>query len=150
MPVLRCLKLVTFQQLDETYLVSSPAVHEEQDNRSPIMKKPIKPRPGKSGSLRQRYAELLKLREQIRKLAGSGNNPQLHHRHRRKIGCGRHALFWIRGGRFYRRSANAPRSSLSTVDQVTCDFLSHVTLVDRQPLVIPFTVSLAIEPDRCL
>jgi len=74
----------------------------------------------------------------------------LHHRHRRKIGYGSHALLSIRGRRFYRRSANAPGSSLSTLDQVTCDFLSHGTMVDRQPLVIPFTVSRVIEPDRCL
>jgi len=49
------------------------------------MKKSAKPkeilgkRPGKPLSLRERYAELLKLREEVRKLTSSGINPQRQH-----------------------------------------------------------------------
>ena len=42
------------------------------------MKQSAKPKEilGKFGSLRERYAELLKLREQVRKLTSSRINPQ--------------------------------------------------------------------------
>jgi hypothetical protein len=49
------------------------------------MKKSAKPneiigrRPAKRVSLRQRYAELLKLREEVRKLTSSRINPQRQH-----------------------------------------------------------------------
>jgi hypothetical protein len=49
------------------------------------MKKSAKPkeilgkRPGKPLSLRERYAELLKLREEVRKLTSPGIDPQRQH-----------------------------------------------------------------------